>query len=214
MSERSSSTMRAMAVRLIITATIRNTIGNALPSDWMESRSDLSALNPPSDCRSCTYHRTCGTLFFSSFSLVFSVRSVFARCSSNCDCAWSSCCLACVSSGLAAITVSRIVSRMASVRLAAAAPACMSTMRSSCWLNCSRLASMRDCASANCLSAFVRASAIRFSPASSSSWRRAFCRSVFTVPPMRSATRPTVSSYDSSNVSSAAAPLTRSVADV
>ena len=180
----------------------------------MGSRSDLSALNPPSDCRSCTYQRTCGILVFSSFSLVFSVCSVCAFCSSNCDCAWSSCCLACVSSGLAAIAVSRIVSRMASVRLEAAAPACMSTMRSSCWLNCSRLASMRDCASANCLSVFVRASTIRFSPASSSSCRRTFCRSVFTVPSMRSTTFPTVSSYDSPNVSSAAASLTRRVADV
>ena len=234
MSERSSSTMRAMAVRLIITATSRNTIGNALPSDWMESRSDLSALNPPSDCRSCTYQRTCGMLVFSSFSLVFSVCSVLAFCSFNCDCAWSSCCLACVSSGLAAMMVSRIVSRVVSsswgvvapaaaaapafapfaAAPAAAAPACMLTIWSTCWLNCCRFASICDCASANFLSASARASAIFLLPASSSSCRRAFWRSVFTVPSMRSVTCLTVFSYDSSNVLSAAAPLTSSVADV
>ena len=230
--------MRAMAVRLIITATSRNTIGNALPSDWMESRSDLSALNPPSDCRSCTYQRTCGMLVFSSFSLVFSVCSVLAFCSFNCDCAWSSCCLACVSSGLAAMMVSRIVSRVvssswglgafvpaaaaafgapaaaAAPAFAAAALACMSTIWSTCWLNCCRFASICDCASANFLSASARASTIFLLPASSSSCRRAFWRSVFTVPSMRSVTCLTVFSYDSSNVLSAAAPLTSSVADV
>ena len=218
MSERSSSTMRAMEVRLIITATTRNTIGNALPSDWMESRSDLSALNPPSDCRSCTYQRTCGMLVLSSFSLVFSVCSVCAFCSSNCDCAWSSRCLACASSGVAAMMVSRIVSRVVSLSwvgsIAPVAPACMFMIWSTCWSNCRRFSLICDCASANFLSASARVAAICLLPTSSSSCQRAFCRSVFTASSMRSVTCLTVFSYDSSNVFSLAEPLTSSVADV
>ena len=51
MSPRSSSTRRLIVVRLIITATTRNTIGNALPSDWIELKSDLSELKPLSAVR-------------------------------------------------------------------------------------------------------------------------------------------------------------------
>ena len=168
-SPRSSSTMRAMAVRLIITATSKNTIGNALPSDWMDSRSDFSELNPPICDRSCTYQRTCGMLSSSSFCLDCSVRSVSFFCWSNFDCAWSSCALASANCGLAAITVSRSVSRVVSSRDPAAAPACILTIWSICWLSWLRLLSICCCAAANCLSVCAFASSICLVPASSSS---------------------------------------------
>lgn len=50
----------------------------------------------------------------------------------NFDCAWSSCALASANCGLAAITVSRSVSRVVSSRDPAAAPACILTIWSIC----------------------------------------------------------------------------------
>lgn len=53
--------MRVMVVRLMSTATSRNTIGNARPMDSMELTSDLSELNPSIEARVCTYQRALAT---------------------------------------------------------------------------------------------------------------------------------------------------------
>ena len=52
--------MRVMAVRLISTATRRNTIGKARPMDSIEFRSDLSDENVPAEERVFTYQRAAG----------------------------------------------------------------------------------------------------------------------------------------------------------
>ena len=100
-SPRSSSTRRLIVVRLIITATTRNTIGNALPSDWIELMSDLSELKPLSAVRDCTYQRgamssivCCSAVKRLSISCLFVLTCCCASLSCASPCAHWRCALA------------------------------------------------------------------------------------------------------------------------
>lgn len=81
--------MRVMVVRLMSTATSRNTIGNARPMDSMELTSDLSELNPSIEARVCTYQRALATSSMRRCCLANSL-SASLRFASSSDCASSS----------------------------------------------------------------------------------------------------------------------------
>ena len=78
-----------MVVRLMSTATSRNTIGNARPMDSMELTSDLSELNPSIEARVCTYQRALATSSMRRCCLANPL-SASLRFASSSDCASSS----------------------------------------------------------------------------------------------------------------------------